>query len=87
MPKCGGSGPCLSGGELSGVCCQRKVHVLRASMYTREQNTLIESFFSLSSVVGCWSVLQDYSTHLHSGPNILLSCCVNGKRKCKCLRI
>ena len=23
VPKCGGSGPCLSGGELSGVCCQR----------------------------------------------------------------
>ena len=28
MPKCGGSGPCLSGGELSGVCCQRQVRFL-----------------------------------------------------------
>ena len=28
VPKCGGSGPCLSGGELGGVCCQRQVHVL-----------------------------------------------------------
>ena len=34
VPTCGGSGPCLSGGELSGVCCQRQVHVLcvRVSM-------------------------------------------------------
>ena len=64
MPKCGGSGPCLSGGELSGVCWQRQLHVLcvRASAYTRVNRMC--SFFSLSIVVSRWSVLQDYGTHI-----------------------
>ena len=59
VPKCGGSGPCLSGGELSGVCCQRELHVLcvRASTYTRVNRMC--SFFSLSIAVSRWSVLQE----------------------------
>ena len=70
MPKCGGSGPCLSEGELSGVCCQRQVHVLRASMYTSEQNALTKSIFSLSIVLSRWSMLQDYSTPI-TGHNVV----------------
>ena len=55
--KCG---PCLSGGEPSGVCYQREVHVLcvRGSVYTRV------NFRSSIQHCCCWSVLQDYSTRV-----------------------
>ena len=61
VPKCGGSGPCLSGGELSGVCCQTELHVLcvRVSTYTHVNRMC--SFFSLSIAISRWSVLQEYT--------------------------
>ena len=55
-------------------------------MYTSEQNALIEAFFCLSIAVSHCSVLQDYSTHMYTGHNVVhyrlyrcqLSCRVNG---------
>ena len=54
VPKCGGSGPCLSGGELDGVCWQRQVHVLcvGVSMYTCVNRMSHSSPLAALSVVG-----------------------------------
>ena len=45
MHKCGDTGPCLSGGEPSGVCCQRQLCVVceGVNVHTCKQNVLTVS--------------------------------------------
>ena len=52
VPTCGGSGPCLSGGKLSGVCWQRQVHILKANIYTHVNRMSHSSLLALFAVVG-----------------------------------